>query len=87
VTPEHYRRQYLETASAKPPAGAALPKLAAYHWFPLPESPRPVGLVDLMNAGVECGHGESLALLQRRAREYDDAGGDLLVRISHLTTR
>lgn len=85
MTPELYRRQYLEAAPAAAKDEAPPPKVAAYHWFPLPEPPRPVGLVDLFNAGVVCRHGDSLATLAARAREYDAAGGDLPLRIDQLS--
>ncbi len=86
MTPEQYRRQYLEPLAPRPPpvTPANAIALPSYHWFPPNEPSRPVGLLDLFNAGVRCGHGESLAALAARAREHDMAGGDLRLQVDRL---
>lgn len=86
MTPDQYRRHYLEPAMAMAAPAAAMPELPAYHWYPLSEPPRPVGLADLFSAGVRCGHGETLAHLESRAREFDDAAGDLIPKLEWMSS-
>jgi GT2 family glycosyltransferase len=85
MAPEQYRRMYLEPAASPPKAAQGPPAIPEYHWFPLPEPPRPVSLEDLYNAGVRCGHGPSLAHLAVRAREADRIDGELRPRLEHVT--
>ena len=79
MSPEQYRRQYLEPVAARPAPSANEVTLAVQHWFAPREPPRQVGLHDLFTAGVRCGHGESLAHLAARAREHDAQEGGLSV--------
>ena len=75
MTPAAYRDVYLawlRDAPAPAPQGP-MPAIAPSVWFPPEGAEPPVSLVDLYDAGVRSGHGESRAALEARLGGYDRA--------------
>ncbi|HZZ92076.1 MAG TPA: glycosyltransferase [Usitatibacter sp.] len=72
MTPEAYRERLLEPLrEARRPRDAAPAALPTSAWFQPRRPQAPVGLADLYDAGVRCGHGESKAHLESRIHAFD----------------
>lgn len=89
MSPEHYQRLYLGANFGERPRGSRERiDLPTRHWYlPRDRGEPTVGLADLFDTGVLCGHGETRSELARRVREADiDLAGFYQLR-SHLMRR
>src|SRR5687767_9562168 len=88
MSPESYRQQLLAPIRPRQPMPrAAAPALPGSIWFRPRHEERTIGLRDLYDTGVRCGHGETRALLEARIAGFDSELYDARARLSEVSAR